>query len=110
VLSALAEQGIKPDYRLYSTEMIKWAVKQQVGVAPGVQCRDGPFGKKQLYEIYRCVDTDAKNFIECPKLPAGLKCPDQVVFHPFYTWMLNSTSAAVFDTRIRMPTGTLDMN
>jgi ribonuclease T2 len=106
VLSALAEQGIKPDYKLYSTEKIKWAVKQQLGVTPGVQCRDGPFGKQQLYEVYLCVDTDAET-IECPKLPAGLKCPDQVVFHPFYSWMLNTTSAAVFDARIRLPTETM---
>jgi ribonuclease T2 len=63
-------------------------------VAPGVQCKDGPFGKKQLYQIYICVDTDAKAFIECPKLPATLSCPASVVFDPFYTWMLNSTAAA----------------
>lgn len=107
LLSALAEQGIKPDYKLYSTEKIKFAVKQQVGVTPGVQCRDGPFGKKQLYEIYLCVDTDAATFIECPKLPAGLKCPEQVVFHPYYSWMLNTTSAAAFDSKILLPTETM---
>ncbi|BAF25707.1 ribonuclease 3 [Oryza sativa Japonica Group] len=102
VLSALAEQGIKPDYQLYNTAFIKWAVNQKLGVTPGVQCRDGPFGKKQLYEIYLCVDKDAKSFIDCPVLP-NLSCPAEVLFHPFHTWMLNTTSAA----NIVMPTETV---
>ncbi|XP_062194038.1 ribonuclease 3-like [Phragmites australis] len=105
VLSALSDQGIKPDYKLYSTEKIKWAVSQKLGVTPGVQCRDGPFGKKQLNEIYLCVDTDAKTFIECPKLPPGLQCPAEVVFHPYFSWMLNTTSA--FDANILLPTETI---
>ncbi|KAJ1290603.1 hypothetical protein BS78_02G256800 [Paspalum vaginatum] len=105
VLGALAAQGIEPDYKLYSTEMIRWAVSQKLGVTPGLQCRDGPFGKKQLYQVYLCVDTDAKTFIECPKMPK-LSCPDAVVFHPFYTWMLNATAAAAFDSRILLPTET----
>uniref|UniRef100_A0A0E0B5U6 Uncharacterized protein n=1 Tax=Oryza glumipatula TaxID=40148 RepID=A0A0E0B5U6_9ORYZ len=68
----------------------------------GVQCRDGPFGKKQLHEIYLCVDKDAKSFIDCPVLP-NLSCPAEVLFHPFHTWMLNTTSAA----NIVMPTETV---
>ncbi|CAL5063136.1 unnamed protein product [Urochloa decumbens] len=107
VLGALAEQGIEPDFNLYSTEKIKWAIAQKLGVAPGLQCRDGPFGKKQLYEVYLCVDTDGETFIECPKLPAALSCPASVVFHPFYTWMLNSTAAAAFDSKILLAAETL---
>uniref|UniRef100_A0A8I6W8P8 Uncharacterized protein n=1 Tax=Hordeum vulgare subsp. vulgare TaxID=112509 RepID=A0A8I6W8P8_HORVV len=99
VLGALAEQGINPDYRLYNTEHIEWAVNQKLGVMPGVQCRDGPFGKKQLYQIYLCVDKDGKTFIDCPKLPK-LHCPEEVLFHPFHTWMLNATSSA----KITLPT------
>ena len=99
VLGALAEQGINPDYRLYSTEHIKWAVNQKLGVMPGVQCRDGPFGKKQLYQIYLCVDKNGEAFIDCPKLPK-LQCPEEVLFHPFHTWMLNATSPA----KIMLPT------
>ncbi|RCV12695.1 hypothetical protein SEVIR_2G300400v4 [Setaria viridis] len=106
ILAALADQGIKPDYKLYATAKIKSAITKKLGVAPGLQCKDGPFGKKQLYEIYLCASTDGKSFIECPKLPATLSCPDAVVFHPFYTWMLNSTAAA-FDSRILLPTETM---
>ncbi|KAL6655158.1 hypothetical protein ACP70R_005984 [Stipagrostis hirtigluma subsp. patula] len=106
VLAALAEQGVKPDYKLYSTEKIRWSVRQKLGVAPGLQCRDGPFGRKQLWEVYLCVDTDAKTFVECPKLPAGVSCPAQAVFHPFYTWMLNATAA--FEPRIRLPTDAMN--
>lgn len=102
VLGALAEQGINPDYKLYNTEFLKWAVNQKLGVTPGVQCRDGPFGKKQLYQLFLCVDKDAKTFVECPTLPE-LHCPAEVVFHPFHTWMLNSTSAA----KIMLPTQTI---
>ncbi|XP_006660898.1 ribonuclease 1-like [Oryza brachyantha] len=105
ILSALSEQGIKPDYQLYSTEFIKWAVSQKLGVTPGVQCRDGPFGKQQLYQIYLCVDKDANGFVECPVLPS-LHCPAQVLFHPFHTWMLNATSSAA-SSNIVMPTETL---
>ncbi|WVZ65708.1 hypothetical protein U9M48_015027, partial [Paspalum notatum var. saurae] len=91
VLGALAAQGINPDYKLYNTEKIKWAGRA--------------FGKKQLYQVYLCVDTDAKTFIECPKMPK-LSCPDAVVFHPFYTWMLNATAAVAADTKILLPTQT----
>ncbi|CAL5082575.1 unnamed protein product [Urochloa decumbens] len=109
ILGALAEQGIEPDFNLYNTEKIKWAITQKLGVAPGLQCRDGPFGKKQLYEVYLCVDTDGETFIECPKLPAALSCPASVVFHPFYTWMLNSTAAgrAAFDSKILLAAETM---
>jgi len=109
LLGALADQGILPDYKLYSTAKIKYAVTAKLGVEPGLQCRDGPFGKKQLYQVYLCVDTDAKTFIKCPKLPATLSCPASVVFHPFYTWMLNSTAAAAaaFDSKILLPTQTM---
>ncbi|RLM84944.1 Ribonuclease T2 family protein [Panicum miliaceum] len=97
--------------KLYSTEKIRWAVEQKLGVAPGRQCRDGPFGKKQLYQVYLCVDTDAKTFIKCPKLPATLSCPASVVFHPFYTWMLNSTAAsgagATFESKLLLLTETM---
>ncbi|KAG2636469.1 hypothetical protein PVAP13_2NG452300 [Panicum virgatum] len=96
-------------YGLYATEKIRWAVERKLGVAPGLQCRDGPFGKKQLYLVYLCVDTDAKTFIECPKLPATLSCPASVVFHPFYTWMLNSTaaSASAFGSKLLLLTETM---
>jgi len=109
ILGALAEQDIRPDYKLYATEKIRWAVERKLGVAPGLQCRDGPFGKKQLYLVYLCVDTDAKTFIECPKLPATLSCPASVVFHPFYTWMLNSTaaSASAFGSKLLLLTETM---
>ncbi|KAL6846696.1 hypothetical protein ACP4OV_024144 [Aristida adscensionis] len=102
LLAALAEEGVKPDFKLYSTEKMKRAVAQKVGVTPGLLCRDGPFGRKQLYEVYLCVDTDGKTFVECPKLPPAVKCPAEAVFHPFYSWMLNATAGV--DAKIRLPT------
>nr|CAB3454070.1 unnamed protein product [Digitaria exilis] len=103
VLVALSEQGINADMDMYSTEKIKWAVRQRIGVEPVVQCKDGPFVKR-LDKIYLCVDTDAKTFIECPKLPATT-CTEAACFQPFHNWMLNSTAAAAaFDSKILLPT------
>ncbi|KAF8759412.1 hypothetical protein HU200_010459 [Digitaria exilis] len=99
VLGALTDQGIMPVLDMYSLDKIKWAVKQKLGVTPGVLCNDGPFAKQHLDKVYICVDTDAKTFIECPKLPATT-CTESIIFHPFYTWMLNGTFA--YDSKIML--------
>ncbi|XP_044963465.1 ribonuclease 1-like [Hordeum vulgare subsp. vulgare] len=93
-LSRLVSKGIKPDFGLYSLEKIKKAIQVGTGVAPLIQCSEGPFDKFQLYQIFICVAEDAKTLIECPK-PQKFTCSDEILFHPFKKWMLKQAASSV---------------
>ncbi|CAN6167809.1 unnamed protein product [Urochloa humidicola] len=105
ILGVLDEQGIRPDDNLYSPEEMKRAVRQKLGVMPTVLCRNGPGSLKHLHRVVLCVDTDAKTFIECPKVLEST-CSNSIVFQTFHTWMLLNSTDAAFDSKILLPTET----
>lgn len=82
ILQALQTAGINPDGRHYSLEEIKRAIKQGLGLAPGITCNVDGSGNRQLNEVYLCVDSSASNFIECPIFPDG-NCASTVEFPRF---------------------------
>ncbi|XP_072964226.1 extracellular ribonuclease LE-like [Typha angustifolia] len=99
VSSLLANKGIYPSYDLHTIADIKDAIAAGTGATPAVRCSVGPFGIYQLYQIYICVDKDASTIIECPVYPK-FTCSDDILYHPYKDWMLNTTSNA---NPIKMP-------
>ncbi|GAB2234248.1 hypothetical protein Droror1_Dr00003492 [Drosera rotundifolia] len=82
LLGALKTAGIEPNDELYNLEDIKQAIQAEVGYEPWIECnRDGK-GHSQLYQVYLCVDTSAKNLIECPVRPRG-NCASRIQFPSF---------------------------
>uniref|UniRef100_A0A0D9XG35 Uncharacterized protein n=1 Tax=Leersia perrieri TaxID=77586 RepID=A0A0D9XG35_9ORYZ len=81
-----------PDFGLYSVEKIKKTIQKGTGTTPLIQCSKGPFNKFQLYQIFVCVAEDTKTFIECPPPKKPYTCSDEILFHPFKKWMLNTTT------------------
>ncbi|KAK7400916.1 hypothetical protein VNO78_12225 [Psophocarpus tetragonolobus] len=85
LLQILQSNGIKPDGNFYSIVEMTKAIKQAIGVAPGITCNTDPFGNLQFNEIYLCVDTSASNFIECPVLPRVIRsCKEDNVEFPIF--------------------------
>ncbi|KAK6931236.1 Ribonuclease T2-like [Dillenia turbinata] len=82
LLQALTSAGINPDDGSYSLESIKDAIKETVGYEPWIECNRDANGNRQLYQVYLCVDTSGKNFIECPVFPHG-SCASSVRFPTF---------------------------
>ncbi|KAK3129587.1 hypothetical protein QOZ80_6BG0482050 [Eleusine coracana subsp. coracana] len=92
-LARLANNGIKPDFSLYSVKGIKTVIKKEIGVTPVIQCSKGPFNKFQLYQIFICVSAGDETFIDCPE-PPKYTCSSEILFHPFKKWMLKKPTSA----------------
>ncbi|KAL0928151.1 hypothetical protein M5K25_000018 [Dendrobium thyrsiflorum] len=99
----LVKKGIHPDYNLYKLADIKSAIAEGIGAEPLIRCSKGPFNKFQLFEVHICIDSDDSKIIECPVKPK-FTCTDEILFHPYRSWMLNDTTKA-FETNsnIRLP-------
>ncbi|KAL6983486.1 ribonuclease T2 [Sarracenia purpurea var. burkii] len=82
LLQILEDAGINPDGQSYSVDSISEAIEGSIGHAPGIQCNYDASNENQLYQVYICVDTSGKNFIECPVLPSE-KCASSIVFPSF---------------------------
>ncbi|CAH8389018.1 unnamed protein product [Eruca vesicaria subsp. sativa] len=79
LLNIFKQKGIKPDDGYYGLEEIKNAIKGELGFAPGIQCDVDVEGKKQLFQIYICLDNYAKEFVECPYVP-DRSCGSKIKF------------------------------
>lgn len=82
ILSALQNAGIKADDGSYSVTEIEEAVQQAIGHKPGLECNRDSSGKRQLYQVYVCVDTDAATLIECPTFPSS-SCTARITLPSF---------------------------
>ncbi|XP_059592883.1 extracellular ribonuclease LE [Vitis vinifera] len=82
LLQILEKAGIKPNGESYCLKKTKKAIKDAVGFTPWIQCNVAPSGNRQLYQVYVCVDTSGKNFIQCPVMPKG-KCGSSIEFPSF---------------------------
>ncbi|KAI0530474.1 hypothetical protein KFK09_000018 [Dendrobium nobile] len=102
-LMEIPSPRIHPDYNLYKLADIKSAIAEGIGAEPVIRCSRGPFKKFQLFEVHICIDSDGSTIIECPVKPK-FTCTEEILFHPFRSWMLNDTTKA-FETNsnIRMP-------
>uniref|UniRef100_A0A0D9XMT0 Uncharacterized protein n=1 Tax=Leersia perrieri TaxID=77586 RepID=A0A0D9XMT0_9ORYZ len=77
-LSRLVSNALSQTFGLYSVERIKKTI----------QCSKGPFNM----QIFICVTEDTKTFMECPPPKKPYICSDEILFHPFKKWMLNTTT------------------
>ncbi|KAL0364003.1 UNVERIFIED_CONTAM: Intracellular ribonuclease LX [Sesamum angustifolium] len=82
LLQVLGDAGIRPG-KFYSLESIKQAIEEGVGYGAYIECNVDPAGNHQLYQVYLCVDTSASNFIQCPVLPHGRGCGNNIEFPSF---------------------------
>ncbi|XP_034694136.1 extracellular ribonuclease LE-like [Vitis riparia] len=82
LLQILEKAGIKPNGESYCLKKTRKAIKDAVGFIPWIQCNVAPSGNRQLYQVYVCVDTSGKNFIQCPVMPKG-KCGSSIEFPSF---------------------------
>lgn len=74
--------GIKPNGESYCLKKTRKAIKDAVGFTPWIQCNVAPSGNRQLYQVYVCVDTSGKKFIQCSVMPKG-KCGPSIEFPSF---------------------------
>ncbi|PKA62582.1 Extracellular ribonuclease LE [Apostasia shenzhenica] len=103
LLSHLSSKGIYPNYNLYKIRDIKNAIAAGIGTEPLIRCSKGPFGTFQLFEVHICVARDGWTIIDCPVKPK-FTCNDEILFHPYKSWMLNDTAKAFsVIPRIEMP-------
>ncbi|MCO5587672.1 hypothetical protein L7F22_041623 [Adiantum nelumboides] len=82
LLAALQSAGIEANDGSYALEDIQEALKQAIGHRPGLECNSSSSGKRQLYQVYVCVDTNASTLIDCPIFPSTT-CPSSVAFPSF---------------------------
>ncbi|XP_008802596.2 extracellular ribonuclease LE-like [Phoenix dactylifera] len=82
ILQSLKSAGIEPDGGFYSVSSISRAIKDATGFTPGIECNVDESGNTQLYQVYVCVDANAKDLIECPVYPRS-KCSSSVEFPTF---------------------------
>ncbi|XP_010937158.1 extracellular ribonuclease LE [Elaeis guineensis] len=82
LLQILQGAGIEPDGGSYSVDNITRAIRDATGFTPGIECNVDESSNSQLYQIYICVDTNAKDLIECPLYPRSM-CSSQIEFPPF---------------------------
>lgn len=83
LLRILGGAGIKPDGGFYSVDGITGAIRDATGFTPGIECNVDESSNGQLYQIYMCVDTNARDLIECPVYPRS-KCSSRIEFPPFW--------------------------
>ncbi|XP_008783985.1 extracellular ribonuclease LE-like [Phoenix dactylifera] len=82
LLGILRGAGIEPDGGFYSVDSITGAIRDATGFTPGVECNVDESSNSQLYQIYLCVDTNARDLIECPVYPRS-KCSSRIEFPTF---------------------------
>eukprot|EP00850_Spirogloea_muscicola_P004127 SM000017S02867 [mRNA] locus=s17:737108:739714:- [translate_table: standard] len=72
VTKALADAGITPGAS-YNLRDITDAIEGYTGYTPAIECNKDEARRPQLYQIYICVDTDARSLIDCPVFPKVYK-------------------------------------
>ncbi|PIN13780.1 Ribonuclease, T2 family [Handroanthus impetiginosus] len=82
LLQVLENGGITPG-KIYNFTTVKEAIQEGVGYRPVIKCNKDPANNTQLYEVYLCADTSAKNFIECPVFSHGIPCGSSIEFPSF---------------------------
>lgn len=74
----LAGAGIVPsDTETYDVSSVSDAIARGTGFAANIECNRDADGQAQLFQVYQCVDREAKQLIDCP-LPMRSKCTDRV--------------------------------
>jgi len=74
----LADAGIVPsDTETYPVSSVRDAIAQGTGFVANLECNRDADGEAQLFQVYQCVDRDAKELIDCP-LGMPTKCTDRV--------------------------------
>ncbi|TKW36018.1 hypothetical protein SEVIR_2G412700v4 [Setaria viridis] len=74
----LAGAGIVPSAtETYSVSSVSDAITQGTGFTANLDCNRDADGESQLYQVFMCVDREAKRLIDCP-LHKRSKCSDQV--------------------------------
>ncbi|CAD6216992.1 unnamed protein product [Miscanthus lutarioriparius] len=74
----LADAGIVPsDTETYPVSSVRDAIAQGTGFVANLECNRDADGEAQLFQVYQCVDRDAKDLIDCP-LAMPTKCTDRV--------------------------------
>ena len=74
----LADAGIVPsDTETYTVSSVRDAIAQGTGFVANLECNRDADGEAQLFQVYQCVDRDAKKLIDCP-LAMPTKCTDRV--------------------------------
>ncbi|CAL5085772.1 unnamed protein product [Urochloa decumbens] len=80
----LAAAGIVPSgSETYSLSSISDAIAQGTGHTANLECNRDTDGQTQLYQVYQCVDKEAKQLIDCP-LHMRSKCGDDQVNLPLF--------------------------
>ncbi|XP_010259636.1 PREDICTED: extracellular ribonuclease LE-like [Nelumbo nucifera] len=101
LLSIFKKHGIiSTDYADYSLAEIKQVINREFGATTAISCSKNQWDETQVYEIYLCVDREARNIIPCPVLP-NFTCASRVVFGSFTYDMLKNVSSLA-DNPIRM--------
>ncbi|XP_076881885.1 intracellular ribonuclease LX-like [Bidens hawaiensis] len=86
LLHALKNAGIRPaDGVFHTMSQIKEAITKGVGYEPFIECNVDSSGNHQIFQVYKCVDASATEFIKCPVLPHGRACGNKVEFPSFST-------------------------
>ncbi|PAN14992.1 hypothetical protein PAHAL_2G456700 [Panicum hallii] len=63
----LAAAGIVPsDTETYSLSSVSDAIAAATGATANLQCNRDKDGQTQLYQVFQCVDREAKKLIDCP--------------------------------------------
>jgi len=63
----LASAGIVPsDTETYSLSGVSDAIAAATGATANLQCNRDKDGQAQLYQVFQCVDREAKQLIDCP--------------------------------------------
>lgn len=76
--AVLADAGIVPsDTDTYPVDRVRDAIAQGTGFVANLECNRDADGEAQLFQVYQCVDREAKDLIDCP-LPMPTKCTDRV--------------------------------
>ncbi|KAK9161547.1 hypothetical protein Syun_007888 [Stephania yunnanensis] len=92
---------VSTDYADYSLADVKKAILGGIGASAAIRCSKNQWDESQVYEIYLCVDKDAKTIIDCPVLPVS-NCATRVVFGSFtYDMLKNVTSLTANPIRMR---------
>ncbi|CAN6199914.1 unnamed protein product [Urochloa humidicola] len=80
----LAGAGIVPsESETYSLSTVRDAITQGTGFTANVECNRDANGNAQLFQVYQCVDKEAKQLIDCP-LSMTTKCGGDSIKLPLF--------------------------
>ncbi|CAL5061466.1 unnamed protein product [Urochloa decumbens] len=80
----LAGAGIVPsESETYSVSSVSEAIAQGTGFKANLECNRGAAGEAQLFQVYQCVDKEAKQLIDCP-LSMPTKCRGDSIKLPVF--------------------------